>query len=181
MNQLDKVRSTHWAVAGLAGAGAIVAVNWFDLVNLETGRAHNAMLISGGINGGLGGNSASAASYTEFKTSRPANFDDFDTAGACLSSVGAGFIITGSLWAFTVFDKDISTPANEGKLSSVFVADTGIGVQAQFSIAAHGVLKMIYGYGKPSGGVDVPYYLQSDDKIPHLKRSPGWAIIPKVK
>ena len=54
MNQLDLKNSTRWAIAGLAGAGAIINVNFFDLVNLDTGRAHLAILTSGGISGGLG-------------------------------------------------------------------------------------------------------------------------------
>src|SRR4051812_25325469 len=113
MNQLDGKNSTHWAIAGLAGAGAIINVNFFDLVNLETGRAHLAILTSGGISGGIGGNSASAASYTEFRTNRPANFNDFNFSGACLSSIGLGFIFSGSLWTLSVFDREQGSPGNE--------------------------------------------------------------------
>jgi hypothetical protein len=179
MNQLDGTNSTHWAIAGLAGAGAIVNVNFFDLVNLDTGRAHLAILTSAGISGGIGGNSASAASYTEFETTRPANFSDFDMSGARLSSAGIGLIYSGSLWALTVFDKD-GTPGNEGKLASVFVADTGIGVQAQFSVLGHGILKVVYGTGKPVGSVGVPFRLPSEDSFTSSERRPGWTHIPKV-
>ena len=180
MNQIDGKNSIHWAIAGLAGAGAIVNVNFFDLVNLETGRAHTAMLTSGGISGGIGGNSASAASYTEFETRRPANFSDFDYSGACLSSIGVGFIFSGSLWTLSVFDREQGSPKNEGKLASVYVADTGIGVQAQFSVMGHGFLRMLYGTGRPVGSVDVPVLLSNDDKFPSRQRSPGWISIPKA-
>ena len=180
MNQLDSKNSTRWAIAGLAGAGAIVNVNFFDLVNLETGRAHLAILTSGGISGGIGGNSASAASYTEFETNRPVNFNDFDMAGARLSSAGIGLIYSGSLWALTVFDRDKTAPSNDGKLAAVFVADSGIGVQAQFSVLGHGILKIVYGTGKPAGTVGVPFRLPNDDNFSHDERRPGWTHIPKV-
>jgi hypothetical protein len=179
MNPLDGKNSTHWAIAGLAGAGAIVNVNWFDLVNLDTGRAHTAVLTSAGISGGLGGNSASEASYTEFETNRPVNFGDFDLAGARLTSAGIGVIYSRSLWALTVFDRDNSSPSNGGKLAEVFVNDSGIGVQLQFSACGHGVLQIIYGNGKPAG-TNIPLRLPNEDKFPSNQRIPSWTNIPKA-
>jgi hypothetical protein len=179
MNQLDLKNSTRWAIAGLAGAGAIINVNFFDLVNLDTGRAHLAILTSGGISGGLGGNSASAASYTEFRTTRPANFEDFNFSGARLSSAGIGLIASAGIWALTVFDREQGSRGNDGKLASVFVLDTGIGVQLQFSVLGHGLLKIVYGTGRPQGRIDGPALVPNDDLFPSSQRNPAWTRIPK--
>src|SRR5262245_47447747 len=86
---VDKRTSTRWAIASIMSGGFVgPTVTGFDLVNLQTGRAHSLALLSGGISGPLPvGASFTASNYTAFSTPRPVNFRDFDGRGARLTAV----------------------------------------------------------------------------------------------
>ncbi len=169
----DRQNSIHWAIASLGGGGAFVGVNLFDLVNLATGRAHGMILTAAGITAGAGG-TASPPDYTEFRTKRPANFNDFDGAGARFTSGSAAFVYGVSASVLTIKDtyapppvrpNDVFFDGDRELLARVTILDSGWGVALSGSAAIHGVLKVTYGSGRPMGDLNVPRYYEIDDPV----------------
>ena len=88
--KIDQQPSTRWAIAYRGQLGAVVQRYWFELMNTSTYRAHS--LIWTGVQGGTSVGSAGfpfssldCPNYFGFTIVNPANFSDFDGAGAQLT------------------------------------------------------------------------------------------------
>jgi outer membrane protein OmpA-like peptidoglycan-associated protein len=127
----------------------VVGIQIFDLVNRETGRGHTLFFTSGGLSAGLpaGGGEPD---YTLFTTSQEVTFDDFDFSGAVCSSVSVGLFKGYSYLEITICRGPFSW-ANV--LATVTLKGWGYMVGPGATVAAHGVLTVSYGAGKPVGPV----------------------------
>jgi hypothetical protein len=153
----DLVNTVHWALAGVGSGGLVVTWVAMDLVNLETGRAHQLNFFGAGISlspkltpsfspsGSFSGDTAllSLTSYTEFRTSRPVNFKAFHGSSARFTSVDTPLYSASFL---TVFDG----PAYFSKpLAKVTQTGWGIALPG-LTVGAHGLLHVMFdGLGKP--------------------------------
>ena len=108
-NERRKLTSTRWGVtvgvsAGVVAgaAGSLLAIR---LKNLETGRTGDYHLIAGGGGAkvGIGVSAPFDDSYTEFQTSRPVGFEDFDGALTRYTSFSVGVVFLGYEKAYISF------------------------------------------------------------------------------
>jgi outer membrane protein OmpA-like peptidoglycan-associated protein len=147
---VDKKTSTRWAIASIMSGGFLgPTVTGFDLVNLQTGRAHSLALLSGGISGPLPvGASFTASNYAAFTTPRPVNFRDFDGRGARLTAV------SGLLYSYTWLTIWDGAAYAAQRLAHVSI-DGGWGLSIPGGEIAHGVTLLSFGSGDPVGDLDV--------------------------
>ena len=103
------MKSTRWGVtigvsAGVTAgaAGTLLAVR---LTNLETKRTGDYHLIAGGGGAkvGIGVSAPFDDSYTEFQTSRPVGFEDFDGVLTRYTSASIGLVFVGYERAYITF------------------------------------------------------------------------------
>jgi outer membrane protein OmpA-like peptidoglycan-associated protein len=164
---IDDKKATRWGIASLNSVGVSagpvgVSLGLYDLVNMETYRAHRVALKSGGIGKGFKAipisGSFLSGGYTYFTTSRPANFPDFDGAAARLTEVN--LILYSWTW-LTVLDG-----ASISKLA--YVKSSGTGLTIPNAGTGGGVLEVFYSDGQP---VDTPEFqpelkLESREDLP---------------
>lgn len=102
---IDLQVSMRWAVASVSAKGLLaMSAATFDLVNIQTGRAHRLVVQAGGIDLGSPltlSPASSMSGYTYFTTPRPVNFDDFDGKAA---QIAAGSALVYSGISLTVHD-----------------------------------------------------------------------------
>jgi outer membrane protein OmpA-like peptidoglycan-associated protein len=174
---IDDKKATRWALASLKSIGVGVgpvgaSLGIYDLVNMETFRAHRMVLKSGGVGKGFKGVPVSGSflndDYTYFNTSRPANFPDFDGAAASLTSANA---LLYSWSKLLVFDGAAGILASAGGASGVLarVKMSGGGLNIPNLESGGGITQVLYSDGKP---VETPEFhpdvyipTKEDDKI----------------
>jgi outer membrane protein OmpA-like peptidoglycan-associated protein len=152
----DLQPSTKWAIANVESKGVLfMSGTIFDLVNLNSGRAHRLRVSSAGVSQGLGKYFAKAnlpfsyspkssmSNYGYFSTYRHVNFDDFDGVGARM--IGASV----ALWAWcslTLWDG----PAYISR-GLAFARTSGWGLSTPAVSLDHGVAEIVYDDGVPLG------------------------------
>jgi len=143
---LDDRKSTHWSIAFLSSVGVGYrkiggAVVIFDLVNLETGRAHRLTWTGMGKKGGAlpFGGAFRDTGYNDFKTKRPANFPDFDDKIVELKVKDR--LVHSS--------RTIEFPDGNRELAEVRVSGWGPSIPG--SIKGRGSTEIHYSDGKPVG------------------------------
>jgi len=153
MLPIDEKKATRWGIASLKSIGAGVgpvgaSVGSYDLVNMETFRAHRMVLYSGGIGKTFKTfpvtGSFLNSDYTYFTTSRPANFPDFDGAAARLTEVNA--VLYSWTW-LTILD-GLSVLAK--------VKSSGGGLGLPNAGTGGGITEVLYSDGKP---VETPEFV----------------------
>jgi outer membrane protein OmpA-like peptidoglycan-associated protein len=142
---MDRISSQHWAIRQVIGAGSIPSYYAFDLVNRETGRAHQLQVVGGGFPAGVG-IGGRTASYTPFETSTAVSFADFDGVGVRLASANCGQLyghpITWlTLWKGSAYLSD----------ALAYVRINGGGFILPGGSYTHGVAAITYGSGVPLG------------------------------
>jgi len=146
---IDLRQSTQWGIASVSSKGVlVVAASTFDLVNVNTGRAHRMTLAGSSLSGPLPVSfspSSSMSNYSYFSTSRPANFDDFDGIGGRLIG-GSGLVY--SWCSLTLWDG----PAYVSK-GLAWVRMSGWGAAIPGAELDHGFTSVIYGDGNPLGAI----------------------------
>lgn len=171
----DLQRTTSWAItadvsAGYGhepggsplkgGRGAGVGTAVFELVNRETGRAHELHLInfSVGVDISPIDLSTGPPNYTTFETDRPVNFADFDGVGARVTSANA---IVGSIVYLTLWE-------DEAYFSPrlAYVRMGGWGLNTLGGSFGHGVTNVHYGSGERSGLVPLILTVPPSDPPP---------------
>lgn len=165
-DRVDMKRTRNWAIAADTGVGFLGAgIELFELVNLETGRAHTLNLFNLGIvppdltsvikNVGFS-TGAGLTSYTRFKTDRPVNFGDFEGCGARVTQASAiaASVVYLTLWE----DMAYLSPR------LLYVRMGGWGLSMPGAGFGHGVTKVVYGDGKRSGFVELVLVLQPSDE-----------------
>lgn len=130
----DDKKTTHWAMGSLGSGGYKAAVSFFELCNLETGRAHTVMFMGVGMDTLLGSASASLPSYTRFQTTKAVNFLDFHGKPAVCASIGA--IVYGGVglkvWDYEAAVKPFASVDMEGwgiSIPHAGLYSGGLGVQ----------------------------------------------------
>jgi outer membrane protein OmpA-like peptidoglycan-associated protein len=144
---IDLITATQWAIAQIEAVGALVGGRAiFDLVNVNTARAHRLSVTTAGIGLLKISGSFSASDYFYFRTPRPVNFDDFDHRGARLT--GASAVAYSWTW-LTIYDG----PAYISPvLGSVRIS--GWGPSLPGADVGHGTTGLLYGDGRPIGVVE---------------------------
>ncbi len=148
----DLQPSTKWAIANVESKGVLfMSGTIFDLVNLNSGRAHRLRVSSGGVSQGLGkyfpkanlpfsySPESSMSNYGYFSTYRHVSFDDFDGVGARI--IGARV----ALWAWcslTLWDG----PAYISR-GLAFARTSGWGFSTPAVSLDHGVAEIVYDDG----------------------------------
>jgi len=157
MLPIDQKPATRWGIAslksigvGLGPVGASLGV--YDLVNMETYRAHRMALKSGGIGKGFKALPVSGSflnsDYTYFNTSRPANFPDFDGHAARLTGVNA--VLYSWSW-LTILD---GTAITSDVLARVKTSGGGLGLPG--ADTGVGMTEVLYSDGQP---VETPEFV----------------------
>lgn len=143
---IDDKRSSSWSIAFLSSVsggyrkvGGALAV--FDLVNMETFRAHRMTWSGIGKAGGklpIGGSTRDTG-YRDFKTSRPVNFSDFDGKTA---EVDFSDRLVHSKRSITFYD---------GLKELAEVSISGWGPSVPGGIEGKGTLDIYFSDGRPVG------------------------------
>jgi outer membrane protein OmpA-like peptidoglycan-associated protein len=173
---IDDKKATRWAIASLKSIGVGVgpvgaSVGTYDLVNMETFRAHRMVLKSGGVGKGFKGVPISGSflndDYTYFKTSRPANFSDFDGAPASLTSANALVYSWSTLVIYIDAAGILASIGGAGVLARVKMSGGGLNIPNLET--GGGITEVLYGDGKP---VETPEFVpdihlpaKEDDKV----------------
>jgi outer membrane protein OmpA-like peptidoglycan-associated protein len=172
---IDDKKAKRWAIASLKSTGVGVGVGGslsiYDLVNMETFRAHRLLLKSAGLGVGIKKNPVSGSflndAYTYFTTRRPANFSDFDGAPASLTSINAVLYSWSTLVIFVDFGGILASIGDAGILARVKMSGGGLSFPELSS--GGGITEVLYGDGKP---VETPEFVpdihlpvKEDDKV----------------
>ena len=166
MDPKDKKKSRYWAISNVGSVGFVANAAIFDLVNRETGRAHQLHFYGGGFSfsAGSGGGAGPNVSYTCFTTKKRLNFGDFHGCGARFTGVNAGVFFGYShcwltIWPGAAYLDD----------PIAYVSMNGWGPMLPGGNAAiHGVTVLHMGSGNPLGLV--PMVLDIPLEIPPSKR-----------
>lgn len=182
-DELDMRRTTSWAIAPVASGGATaLGFAVFDLLNLETGRAHMLYAPTIGLNVGiparlgrrtvhLPSGSAGTPSYLAFETSRPMTFADFDGLYFRFTQASIGLIYGYSRSYLTLwednwyFGDQVAYIRGMDGWGIVFLPAGSVG---------HGRTTLSRGSGTPQGPVNVPLILVPDDDDDYLPEPLAW-------
>ena len=166
----DNEPTREWAIAGLVGGGALGSYNAFEIVNRETGRAHQLHVGTGGLSIGFGAGGGEP-DYTLFKTRNEVTFDSFYGSGVRITSVNAGIIWGYSWTALTMYEGPVYLSP---LLAKVVMKGTQFMLPGA-SAAAHGVAVLAYGSGRPSGTVrrfiELPQEFPPDKRLARVRVS----------
>lgn len=172
---IDLQRTTSWAITADFGAGygydpggsplkggrgVGVGAALFELVNRETGRAHELNLINFSVGIDLSPIEISTGppSYTTFETDRPVNFSDFDGLNARVTSANA---IAGSVVYLTLWEDDAYFSPR-----LAYVRMGGWGLSTVGGSVGHGRTIVKYGSGERSGVVPLVLKVPPSDPPP---------------
>jgi outer membrane protein OmpA-like peptidoglycan-associated protein len=142
---IDDKMSTRWGLAALKSVGVSIYgdvggnLRVFDLINMETYRAHRMTIVDGSAGVGLPVSiSLLSNDYTYFETKRPANFSSFDGRRSKVSTVDLAFYSWTTVKIFT----NVTTPLAEVKSS-------GWGLATPEVSDSEGVTEIYYSDGRP--------------------------------
>ena len=148
----DKLNTTEWAIALLAGVSAVFSVQHFMLANRVSGRAHSLRFAGGGLTFGHTADVSKMPNleYTSFRTRRAVNFQDFHWKSARISALSAGYKVVGfSRMYFTIYEAEAIVSPELGRVTLGGFEPMQSGLQGQAFV--HGVLMLEYGNGNPFG------------------------------
>jgi len=145
----DNKNTTYWAIGSVGEISFVGTVVHFMLCNRMTGRAHTLLFTGGGFTFGKEVSVAGAeVDYTTFRTRRPCNFNDFDSAGAKLSGIKASAGIGWSRVYLTIWPGGwIEKPLAKITMGGWSVGKLGLSGKAE----VYGVLGVHYGDGERRG------------------------------
>ncbi|WP_254862185.1 OmpA family protein [Halovivax gelatinilyticus] len=170
----DLRRTRSWAIsadfsADVSWRGPGIGAEIFELVNRETGRAHEIRMIPLGVGFDISpiGLSSGPPNYTLFRTDEPVNFTDFHGVGARVTGMRAlvGSVTYLTLWGDMAYFSD----------RLAYVRMSGWGLNTAGPSLAHGVTRLCYGDGEPTGLVPRVLNLPPRDP-PRPPREPHFRV-----